>query len=56
MAEPNGLAPRRDVRQSSRVRKYGIRDRVFESRAETIGKLDRTQWQEPATGTEGFDA
>ena len=35
--------------------KDGIRNRVFELRAETIGKLDRTERQEPATGTEDFD-
>ena len=42
-----------------RTREYekdGIRNRVFELRAETIGKLDRTERQEPATGTEDFDA
>ena len=42
-----------------RTREYekdGIRNRVFALRAETIGKLDRTERQEPATGTEDFDA
>ena len=42
-----------------RTREYdkdGIRNRVFELRAETIGKLDRTERQEPATGTEDFEA
>ena len=42
-----------------RTREYekdGIRNRVFELRAETIGKLDRTERQEPATSTEDFDA
>ena len=42
-----------------RTREYekdGIRNRVFELRAETIGKLDRTERQEPATGAEDFDA
>ena len=37
-----------------RTREYekdGIRNRVFKLRAETIGKLDRTKRQEPATGT-----
>ena len=36
--------------------KHGIWNRVFELRAETIGKLDRTERQAPATGTEDFDA
>ena len=35
--------------------KDGVRHRVFELRAETIGKLDRTEGQEPATGTEDYD-
>ena len=42
-----------------RTREYekeGIRNRVFELRAETIGKLDRTERQEPATSGEHFDA
>jgi single-strand DNA-binding protein len=42
-----------------RTREYekdGLRNRVFELRAETIGKVDRTERQEPATGTEDFDA
>ena len=42
-----------------RTREYekdGIRNRVFALRDETIGKLDRTERQEPATGTEDLDA
>ena len=47
------------VQDPVRTREYekdGIRNRVFELRAETIGKLDRTERQEPATSTEDFDA
>jgi hypothetical protein len=36
--------------------KDGIRNRVFELRAKTIGKLDRTKRLEPATGGEDLDA
>ena len=46
------------VQDSVRTREYeedGIRNRVFESRAETIVKLDRTERQEPAIGTEDSD-
>ena len=42
-----------------RTREYekdGIRNRVFELRAETIGKLDRTERQGPATGAADYDA
>jgi single-strand DNA-binding protein len=47
------------VQGSVRTREYekdGIRNRVFQLRAETIGNLHRTERQEPATGTEDFDA